>query len=141
VNRRFDLIYEVETTGFGLFGDSLDSAWAGFNTQQRQLFQSALRGRLIEVMVNDQFLETLIQNTTSADNVHRRFEMWNGSLRAIIQDPGAAVQRAALLHQKLTQSSVCTVCPQQVTTDDAVLVSVDGGYGVAHRFCRRNQRT
>lgn len=140
INRRYDLLYEVEAVGFALFANRLESVWAGFSQQERQLFQSALRGRLVDVMVNDQFWQTLGQNTTSPDTVHKRFELWNGALELVLRNPSGAIERTASLHRKLSQSNVCVMCPQQVTPDDAVLVSVDGGEGVAHRFCRRNQR-
>ena len=141
INRRLDLLYEVETVRFASFGDHLDKIWSRFDEAQRQLLQAALRKRLIDVMVDDQFSQTLIQNTTRPENVRQRFDLWGRVLESVIQEPDSAIERAALVHEKLSRSNVCAVCPQQVTPYDAVLLSVDGDQRVAHRFCRRNHRT
>lgn len=139
-NRRVDLVYEVAMVGFAQFGASLERAWKSLQSGEQPLFRSALRSNLIDVMVNNQFTDTLDEATTGSRTVHQRFELWNGALESVVNDPKGAVDQAALIVEKLRQSNVCAVCGNQVTLDDAVLVARGGGVEAAHRFCRTNQR-
>ncbi len=131
LSRRYDLVYELEMVGFAHFMDQLNNIWDGLNGQE-QMFKMAIRRRLISVMINPQFRETLNEGTTRPTTIVRRFTLWYQAIEDIINNPEASMKQSQALHNILARSNVCSVCPNQVSSDDALL----GANGnLMHRFC------
>ena len=138
INRRYDLIYEVETVGFGMYGDRLEEIWNDLEQQQKDFLRASLRSRLAEVMAQERFGDTLSDQTTAPRVVRTRFDMWTETLEAVMSNPQRAIERAMQAHRLLSASNICAICPQPINTpDDAVIVEREGDLRMAHRFCNR----
>jgi hypothetical protein len=135
IRRRHDTLYEVEMVVFAQFGEHLDRIWDAQSTADQQLMRMSLRHRAANVMSNEQFAQTLREGTTRPDVLHRRFDLWSQAIEGVVKDLSPAIASARGIHQRLSQASVCGICPNQVTPDDAVLASVNGDTKLLHRFC------
>jgi hypothetical protein len=133
--RRNDLLYEVETVTLATFGETLESIWKGLSATDQQILRMMVRRKLIDVMTNQRFLDTINQATTGPLAVDTRFSMFGAAMEAICHNPSAAIDEGRKLHEALAKSNVCSLCPNQVSPDDAEW-SVPQ-QKVAHRFCRR----
>ena len=134
-----ELIYEVKMVGFAQFGDALNEFSDSLVAQQRQMFYLALRRELIKVMLRGEFRYTLLESTTSPFSVHRRHDMWGSAIQDIVRNPEIPLKETTSIHHRLSESSICSVCPSQLTADDAVWVSINGDRKLVHRFCQSIQ--
>lgn len=133
--RRYDLVYEVEMVGFAQFGAPLEQLWTSAGPTDRDLLRLIMRNRLAEAMTCERFVDSINQGTTRVSAVNARFEAWLGTLAAIMQDTGRAIQEARSMSEALCQSSVCALCPYPVSPDDLAWATVKGERAPAHRYC------
>ena len=135
VRRRYDILYEIEMVGFAEFGHSLNEVWSKLDSHERELFRLALRRRLISVMTDDRFSVTLSEGTTRPEVVRNRFGMWNQTIESALRNPKLACNEASEIIERLRDTSICSVCPQQMTYDDATWPPAAGHQSLAHRYC------
>jgi hypothetical protein len=135
-SRRYELIYEVESVNFVQFGTKLQELWDSGTGYDQEMLRLAIRTAAIDVMVNPRFTDTLWAGTTRTEAVNTRYQLWSQALRHVTDNHEHAIEQARKLHQGLSESNVCCQCPNQVTPDDAVLITLDGKPMIVHRFCR-----
>lgn len=140
-NRRFKLLYGLELVGFNRVCDTLESVWSRLSTNSgKESFISGIRRRLAYVMMNERFLETLSQNTTSPHMMHRRFELWLEVLQRAVGAWESVIEEVDEVVALQRKSTACQLCPGQISAvEDASLVQRDGGTGLAHTYCYRNR--
>lgn len=137
-DRRMDLVYDSEMVGFYQVRERLDELWARLNSEndERELFLVGLRRRLIDVMVEHAFLDTLREQTLHPHVIRRRMELWSDALHWAIDNWGSVVKDAEKAVKLQRRSTACVLCPQHLSSlDDAVVLQLSAGEGLAHRFC------
>lgn len=135
--RRYDLIYEIEMVGFAQFGDALEKFWNDAEVKEQQILKLILRNRLAEVMISENFLDSINQGTTRVSAVNARFEPWLNALRSICNNFQEAIEEGEYIQNLMTKSSICAVCPYPVSADDAACLTVKQEERIAHRHCQK----
>ncbi len=135
--RRLDLLYETEMVGFHQFRERLEGMWSGLGDQtQRDYFSVGLRHRLVSIMIRDDFLSTLSEQTTAPRMMRQRFDLWLGALQDAVVNPPRIIDTAAKIVSLQRQSTACAVCPGHITSiEDTVIANISGKESLAHRFC------
>ena len=87
-DRRMDLIYDVEMVGFHEFIGRLGAIESEILSAGRSIdaFTLGLRRRLINVMTNETFQNTLREQTLKPHVLRRRFELWFDAIRKATED-------------------------------------------------------
>jgi len=133
--RRYELVYEVEMSGFAQFGDQLNDFWQSVDAHEKELLKMIIRQRLINVMSSESFTSSLKEGTTRLESIRARFEPWNRALQSIALEPHDALLEADLLYQELKDAEFCAKCTYPLTPDDAVWLHIEGKPKLVHRFC------
>ena len=133
IRRRQNLMFEVECVGFGIFGEQLDQIYDSIRESDKQTFVSIVRNRLIGVMADPRFRESMQGGTRRPENQNYRFDTWMRALETIVTDPEGAIDDGHLLHRLLRQEPYCISCPYEVTWDDAVFAMRKTR--IRHRYC------
>lgn len=137
VNRRYDLVYEVEMVGFASVMKELNELWSTMTPDQQELFCNALRRSLAGVMVTDSFVISMSEGTKRQSSVNKRFEPWLQMMQHIIRQPWAAIDEERSLTEYMRRNGRCIVCAQNLVRDDAAKTQIDGNVGYAHRICQK----
>ena len=137
VRSRKDLLFDVQTVSFAEHGQVLEEIWANTSLYDQDFLKYAIRLSAIEVMLDPSFQNILAKDTTRATSIHGRFERWNAAINRIIKDPTQAIGQTQELHDRLSTSNSCSMCPGQLKLEDARL---DNNGKLAHRYCRRYRR-
>ncbi|MBI4216552.1 MAG: DUF262 domain-containing protein [Chloroflexi bacterium] len=137
VNRRYDLIYDVEMVGFANYGDSLDKWWGQASAEEQTLLTRVLNRNLAGIMTDQGFVGSINQGTTLPRTVELRFDMWLREVRRITREPERALEEGKELLQSLSQSNICPSCGHPIMFEDATRRYIRGGLKVTHRFCGR----
>jgi hypothetical protein len=56
-------------------------------------------------------------------------------MTSIVEEGSDAIELATEVHERLHQSNICGICPNLMTSDDAVWYAA-GGKRLVHRYCR-----
>jgi hypothetical protein len=132
--RRMDMVFEVEMVGFQRYGERLDQLFSSLKRTERDDFLTGLRHKLVGVMVNPDFKETLERQTSNSHIVERRFRLWNEALEEAIDDWEGTIERTRLLLDLQRKSTACWHCPKHITSlDDAEVIEEGGEYRLIHR--------
>lgn len=140
VQRRYDLLYEIQVVGFGHFREALDRVWDNLNPAEQENFRVLLRHRLVDTMTNSQFIDAINEGTTRPTNVALRFNLWNQALNSIVQNPDLAIQEGGAIQERFGQNNICAECSNQLAFDDAVWANSPGDRRLVHRFCQIPRR-
>lgn len=95
-----------------------------------------IRSRLIDVMTNDRFLDTLWAGTTRPEAVQTRSQLWMRALKGVVDEGSDAIDLAEEVHDRLRRSQICDLCPTVMTPDDAVWQLLPSSKSLVHRSCR-----
>lgn len=140
--RRLDILYETEMVGFHQFRERLEGVWDGLSNQAQRDYSVGLRHRLVSVMMRDNFLSTLSEQTTAPHKMRQRFDLWLGALQDAVVNVPRTIDTATKIVSLQRQSTACAVCPGHVaSTEDAALVNINGKEALAHRFCAQKTLT
>ena len=133
IRRRQNLMFEVECVGFGIFGEQLDQIYNSLVESNKVMFVATMRNRLIGVMVDPRFRESLQGGTRRPENQNYRFDTWMRALEAMINDHERIIDDGYLMHRLSREEPDCANCPYEVVWDDAVLAI--GKTRLRHRCC------
>lgn len=133
INRRQNLMFEVECVGFGTFGEQLDQIYDSLGESDKGMFITTMRNRLVGVMADPRFRESLQGGTRRPENQNYRFDTWMRALETIITDYERTIADGYVMHRLAREKPYCANCPYEVAWDDAVLVK--GGTRLMHRYC------
>ena len=135
--RRFDLIYELEMVGFAEFSNAFDRCWDNLDLDEREVFKTAIRRSLIDVMTNERFRDALRITTASHHALNVRFDGWLGALRELINDPDAAISDAKEVIEQLQDDIFCSLCRGVMNRENSVWKLVDNADEpvLVHRYC------
>jgi|SRR5579864_927562 len=136
--RRVDLVYELEMMGFAQFGDPLEQLWSAADLNERQLLRQRIRSRLIDVMTDERFVEAVYAGTTRPEYVELRIQLWTHAMNDIIEEGSETIDIAEELVDRLRRSTICDICPNPMTPDDAIWHPRAGGKQLVHRYCNMN---
>ena len=132
IQRRMDLIHDVELVGFGVFGDMLDLIYDSISEADKRTFLNMLRNRLVSVMTSPSFKEAFQSGgTRQPRNQQTRLEMWLKSLDTAILNYEQIIKDGHRLEDLINRLPDCAACSYQVTWDDAVIRN----RRVIHRYC------
>ena len=137
--RRYDLIYELEMVAFAELADALDECWESLAVGRREIFVTAIRRSLIDVMTRDRFRDALRISTASHHALNVRFESWLGALRQVVANPEGAILDSSEVIEQLGKDVFCGVCRGVLTRENALWKLIDGEDEpvLVHRFCER----
>jgi hypothetical protein len=86
VSSRYDLIYDVEMVGFGHFDNLLNKFWTSASEKQRDLLRLLIRNRLVSVMTQKSFVDSMLEGTWRRQAVNDRYNPWLNELEVITND-------------------------------------------------------
>lgn len=130
--------------------------WGFANYEKNQIVSNsdAIREELIDLMSTDQdFIDSIMIQTSSTERVNKRFEIWKDSLKNIIGYIGKKEPRAFSLELKkelYNSNNTCVICGQAIhDIDDAEVDHIEhywrGGKTIpenarlTHRYCNRKR--
>lgn len=91
--------------------------------------------------MDDRFLETFSQNTTSPYMMLRRFDLWLEALQRAVGHWERVIEEAEEIVALQRKSTPCRLCPGYVSAvEDACLVEEGVEKGLAHTHCYRNRK-
>ncbi|MBI4284663.1 MAG: DUF262 domain-containing protein [Chloroflexi bacterium] len=137
VAKRYELVYEFQAVGFAQFGSLLDNIWGSITPTEQDLLRLVIRNRLVSIMATDHFVASIKEGTTKPSSIESRFEPWIQVLEQTTGDVKRTLEFGRTLHTAITQSNICAWCPVQVLPEEAVLVTLNNNYKVAHRYCQK----
>ena len=132
IQRRMDLIHDVELVGFGVFGERLDQIYDSIGESDKRAFLGAIRGRLVSVMANQDFKDALAAGVRQARNQDLRLDRWMRALEYVVSNHESAIKARHTLDGIIDRMPDCVDCEYPVAADDAVVV----GNRIGHRYCR-----
>ncbi len=152
--RRFKLsdnneyVWEKSSLNAALFDIQMDSM-ARHDTTVVMRHLDAIREALLDLMVNNQqFNDSIMIKTSDTPVVIKRFEIWNNTLKNVIQDDQADIRCFSFeLKKSLYDANpTCAICGQHINSiDDSALDHIEqywmGGKTIeenarlTHRFC------
>lgn len=132
IQRRMDLIHDVELVGFGVFGDRLDQIYDSIGESDKRAFLGAIRSRLVSVMASQDFKDALGAGVRQARNQELRLNRWMRALEYVVSNCDSAIKARHTLDGIIDRQPDCVDCEYPVAADDAVVV----GNRVGHRYCR-----
>ena len=133
--RRSAQLFELEMVSFAEMGERLDEIWESYDEEQRQLFRAAVRREFAGVMAEPKFVDAVTEGTTRPEQVRYRFDKSIAALSELVRSPDRSLDRTSEVLERLRQSTICTVCPSQMTIDDAAWKVTSEGRMLVHRYC------
>jgi hypothetical protein len=130
--------------------------WGFANYEKSQIVPhaDAIREELIHLMSsNQEFIDSIMIQTSSTEQVQKRFEIWKESLKNIIGYPGKREPRNfsfSLKKELFELNNACEICKQAIQNiDDAEVDHIEhywkGGKTIpenarlVHRYCNRQR--
>jgi hypothetical protein len=130
--------------------------WGFANYEKNQVVPNAdaIREELINLMSsNQEFIDSIMIQTSSTEQVQKRFEVWKNSLKQVIGPIGKKEPRAfsyTLKKELFEQDKKCNICNQIIQSiDDAEVDHIEhywrGGKSIpenarlVHRYCNRQR--
>ena len=140
--------WEKNRLNVALFGILMDSM-ARLETTVLMRHLDAIREAYIDLMVSNQdFINSIMINTSDTPVVNRRFEIWRNTLNSIIQDDQAETRcfTKELKQTLYDENPTCAICSQHINSiDDCAVDHIEqywmGGKTIpenarlTHRFC------
>lgn len=133
IRRRQNLMFEVECVGFGIFGEQLDQIYDSLGESDKVMFVATMRNRLIGVMADPRFRESLQEGTRRPENQNYRFDTWMRALETIVTDHERIIDDGYSMHRLSREEPYCADCPYEVAWDDAILAIRKTR--LMHRYC------
>lgn len=103
---------------------------------EQQLLRIMIRHRLIGIMTQERFIDSINEGTTRPTSVCVRFDPWYRVLQSIVADPNEVILEGDLLCGGLNETRFCERCAYELTPDDAVWLPIGGKPTLVHRFCQ-----
>jgi len=140
--------FEKKRLNVALYDILMDSM-ARYDTSVIMRHLDAIREAYLELMsTNQEFIDSIMIQTSDTTIVHRRFKIWSNVLESIIQDDKADTRCfSKAFKQKLyDQNPTCAICGQHITSvDDSAVDHIEqywmGGKTIpenarlTHRYC------
>lgn len=141
-------VWEKNRLNVALF-DILMDTMARIETSVLMRHLDAVREAYIDLMVsNQEFIDSIMINTSDTSVVHKRFKIWNRVLDEIIQDDKADTRcfTKALKQKMYNENPTCAICGQHISSiDDSAVDHIEqywmGGKTIpenarlTHRYC------